>query len=120
MSSLVTSEISKVVSFKPQPEFDLESLRDTLGIDAIGTKELESQLREEISVYLTGTFFNSETNRSNKKSYKTLSEECNVSHTYIWKFHMKEQAICITNMNKIANFFKVRYLVSNFEDHSAS
>lgn len=80
--------------------------------DVIGVQELESELRDRITEYLVSSFLVN--GRRRKGSYNLLSEQTGISHTFIWKFHTKEQAICITNMNKLANFFDVRYFVDNF------
>jgi len=80
--------------------------------DVVGVEELEAELRSRISEYLLMQF--SVSGRKRKGSYNLLSEQTDISHTFIWKFHTKDQAICITNMNKLANFFGVRYIVDNF------
>ncbi len=80
--------------------------------DVIGVQELESELRSRITDYLASSSLINE--RRRKGSYNLLSEQTDISHTFIWKFHTKEQAICITNMNKLANFFGVKYFVDNF------
>lgn len=104
----------------PQPQYDdddimpeeikaqLESMFDAVGID-----ELEALLRTRISGYLDSrTIING---RQRKGSYKLLSEATGVSDTYIWQFHKQERAICITNMNLLAQHFDIRYVVYNFE-----
>jgi len=80
--------------------------------DAVGVEQLESMLRQRIDAYLSSRVIVEGKNR--KGSYNLLCEATGISHTFIWKFHKKQQAICITNMNKLANFFEVRYFVENF------
>lgn len=80
--------------------------------DAVGVVELEKTLRLEITDYL-----NSEVEiegRMRKGSYRLLAEATGISRTYINDFHAKERAICITNMNLLARYFSVKYIVSNF------
>ncbi|MCV6587654.1 MAG: hypothetical protein OIF57_01310 [Marinobacterium sp.] len=91
------------------PEFE-EYLRERY--DVVGIEELEQSLRKRITDYLASSY---EINGKQRKgSYNLLSQQTGISHTFIWKFHTKEQAICIANMNKLANFFSVRYFVDNF------
>jgi|GEM_PF-3074423 len=80
--------------------------------DAVGVDQLELLLRARIEQYLSSTVVVE--GKVRKGSYNLLCEATGISHTFIWKFHKKEQSICITNMNKLANFFDVRYFVENF------
>lgn len=80
--------------------------------DAVGIDQLEALLRHKITQYLAARF--EIAGRKRKGSYNLLSEDTGISYTYLWQFHKKDQAICITNMNILANHFNVRYLVTNF------
>lgn len=80
--------------------------------DAVGVVMLESLLRQRIEGYLSSSVMVN--GKARKGSYNLLCEATGISHTFIWKFHKKDQSICITNMNKLANFFGVRYFVENF------
>lgn len=97
--------------------------------DAIGITDLEHVLRQRISSYLMQP----------RKSYLGMAKEIrcylterfepvfpedqfkvflrkrSLSHTYIWKFHRRNESICITHMNTLANFLGVRFLIMNFE-----
>lgn len=80
--------------------------------DVVGIDQLESVLRQKITEFQSESFVID--GRKRKGSYKLLSESTGVSTTYLWQFHKEERAICITNMNILANHFGVTYMVSNF------
>ncbi len=80
--------------------------------DAVGIEALEQTLRLKIADYLNSKV--EKDGRERKGSYRLLAEATGISRTYINDFHAKERAICITNMNLLAEFFKVKYIVSNF------
>lgn len=90
---------------------DLEQIRQQ-HYDAVGIDQLESLLRHHITEYLKT--YSVLDGRNRRGSYKLLSDATGISYTYLWQFHKQERAICITNMNTLANHFGVRYLVSNF------
>ena len=94
-----TTQAAKVLNFKAACEVN-------------GVHELERVLREKITEYTeTSTVIDG---RKRKGSYRLLSEYTGISQAYIHQFHSDERAICITNMNKLANYFGVKYTVSNF------
>ena len=86
---------------------------DLSGFDAVGIDQLEALLRQRIDAFLiTHEVING---RKRKGSYNRISSETGISSAYLHKFHIKKQAVCITNLNKIARFFAVKYVVVNFE-----
>ncbi|AEF53416.1 helix-turn-helix domain-containing protein [Marinomonas posidonica] len=80
--------------------------------DAVGVDKLEEQLREKITEFTSSSRIIN--GRKRKGSYRLLAEYTDISHAYIHQFHSEKRAICITNMNKLANYFGVKYIVSNF------
>lgn len=82
-----------------------------LEFDAIGVDQLEALLRLKMADF----FVNRQTinGRVRKGSFNLLSQVADVSSSYLHQF-FKGKSICITNMNKLANFFKVKYVVINF------
>jgi len=80
--------------------------------EAVGIDELESLLRSAIDEYLVSRMVINE--RSRKGSYVLLSEATGVSASYLHQFNKDKRAICITNMNKLAEYFQVKYTISNF------
>lgn len=89
--------------------FDLNT---TTEYHAVGVDELEEQLREKITKFTSSS--NIINGRKRKGSYRMLAEYTDISQAYIHQFHREKRAICITNMNKLANYFGVKYVVSNF------
>lgn len=81
--------------------------------DAVGVPQLESVLKERISEYLIQPRVHN--GRKCRGSYRSLAKETGISQGYIHKFHQRNQAICITNLNKLAHHFSVKYMVMNFE-----
>lgn len=81
--------------------------------DAVGVNQLETVLKERISEYLQQPRIHN--GRKCRGSYRSLAKETGISQSYIHKFHSRDQTICITNMNKLANHFSVRFFVTNFE-----
>lgn len=97
--------------------------------DAVGIDKLESVLRQRITEYLIRP----------KKSYQSMANDIRhsliekfepllsedefkvfikkraLSHTYIWKFHKKNESVCIVYLNTLANFLGVRFIVMNFD-----
>ena len=82
-----------------------------LEFDAIGVDQLEEVLRLKIADYLVNR--QEIDGRMRKGSFNLLSQMSDVSSSYLHQF-FKGKSICITNMNKLANFFKVKYVVINF------
>lgn len=82
-----------------------------LDFDAIGVEQLESVLRLKIAEFLV----NRQTidGRERRGSFNLLSHMADVSSSYLHQF-FKGKSICITNMNKLANYFNVKYVVINF------
>jgi transcriptional regulator with XRE-family HTH domain len=79
--------------------------------DAVGIDDLEQTLREQIKKYLTTEFV--ETDRQVRGTYDRLAEGSGVSKSYINRFY-HGKSICIKNMNRLAEFFGVSFVVTNF------
>lgn len=81
--------------------------------DAVGVNQLETVLKERITEYLKEPRVRN--GRKCRGSYRSLAAETGISQSYIHKFHHRNLSICITNLNKLANRFEVKYIVVNFE-----
>mgnify|MGYP005998112605 CR=1 FL=1 len=82
-----------------------------LEFDAIGVEQLEAVLRLRIASFLVNR--QEIEGRMRRGSFNLLSQMADVSSSYLHQF-FKGKSICITNMNKLANYFNVRYIVINF------
>ncbi|KJZ15802.1 hypothetical protein TW85_02575 [Marinomonas sp. S3726] len=82
-----------------------------LEFDAIGVDQLEAVLRLRMADFLINR--QEIDGRMRKGSFNLLSEMADVSSSYLHQF-FKGKSICITNMNKLANHFNVKYIVINF------
>ncbi|MBJ7554953.1 helix-turn-helix domain-containing protein [Marinomonas spartinae] len=100
---------------EPQKKKNTESSFDlniTTEYHAIGVDALEEQLRAKITEFTSSSCIIN--GRKRKGSYRLLAEYTGISQAYIHQFHSEKRAICITNMNKLANHFGIKYVVSNF------
>lgn len=85
--------------------FDLEVLRNEY--DAIGIEELEIALRERMRQ-----------DRLKKISLRTIEANIKRSGGKVSKSYMANfangQDVCIKTMNTLANYYGIKYLVTNF------
>jgi len=79
--------------------------------DAIGVEQLEAMLRLRMADFLVNQ--QEVDGQMCKGSLNLLSEMSDVPSSYLHQF-FQEKSICITNMNKLANHFNVKYIVMNF------
>ena len=84
---------------------------ELLEFDAIRVEQLEAMLRLRMADFLVNR--QEIDGQMRKGSFSLLSEMADVPSSYLHQF-FQEKSICITNMNKLANHFNVKYLVSNF------
>ncbi|ASP38798.1 hypothetical protein CHH28_08940 [Bacterioplanes sanyensis] len=89
-----------------------QQLPDCYRPDAVGIKDLEQVLRDRIERYLNTEIYIG-ASKPMKGTYSLLSQGSGVSRSYIWKF-FNGKSICLTNMNRLADYFGVTYVVSNF------
>jgi hypothetical protein len=101
--------------------------------DAIGIEQLEAVLRQHIHDYLFPRGLKPRSLRTLEADIGAdlsltpgarslgLDEEERVlkrrvpSYEYIRRFYKERQSICINYMNTLAHFFRVRYVVTNFD-----
>lgn len=80
--------------------------------DAVGIEQLEEVLRHRIDAFLeTRHVVNA---RKRKGSYQLIADATGISQSFVVKFHRNERTVCIQNLNKLAAFFNVKYVVTNF------
>lgn len=51
-------------------------------------------------------------------SMRKLSIATGISRTYLGRYKDREQDVCLRIMNRLANYFGVKYCIGNFDDKS--